>query len=175
MVKRLLFIFCLFPILAIAQEPGSVTGLPIPRFITLKSNEVNLRKGPNSKYPISWTYQRKGYPMQLIAEFENWRKIKDVDNVEGWVHENLITGARSVLVIDNQYQRENPEYQKRKKELVIFPYPDETSYPMLRVEFGVLAKLKKCTVDWCKVRIEDLSGWVRKENLWGVFEEEIID
>ena len=70
MVKRLLFIFCLFPILAIAQEPGSVTGLPIPRFITLKSNEVNLRKGPNSKYPISWTYQRKGYPMQLIAEFD---------------------------------------------------------------------------------------------------------
>ena len=91
------------------------------------------------------------------------------------MHENLITGVRSVLIIDNKYQIENTEYQKRKKELVVFRYPDETSYPMLRAEFGVLAKLKKCSQEWCKVRIEDITGWARKENLWGVYKEEIID
>lgn len=175
MFKKFLLLFLLCPLVVFARESGSVTGLPLPRFITLKSNEVNLRKGPNSKYPISWTYQRKGYPMEVVAEFENWRKVRDVDNVEGWVHENLITGVRNVLIIDNKYRLENAEYQKRKKELVIFRYPDETSFPMLRAEFGVTAKLKKCNLEWCKLKIEDISGWARKENLWGIYQEEIID
>lgn len=163
------------PSYCFAKEIGQVTGLPIPRFVTLKSNETNLRKGPNVKYPISWTYKKKGYPMELIAEFENWRKLRDIDGVEGWVHENLITGVRYTVVIDNSYYGDNPIYQKRKRELIVFRYPDESSYPMLRTEFGVLARIKKCKPDWCKVKIHDIVGWVRKENLWGVYTEEVIE
>lgn len=157
------------------REKGQVTGLKIPRFVSLKSNEVNLRRGPNNKYPIAWVYKRKGYPLELVAEFENWRKLRDIDGSEGWTHESLISGLRSAVVKDNQYKTPNPKHLNYKRELMIFHYPDETSYPLLRAEFGVLIKLKKCTPQWCKIKADGVIGWVRKENLWGVYADELMD
>jgi SH3-like domain-containing protein len=156
-------------------EVGPVTGLPLPRFVSLKSSDTNLRKGPNVRFPISWHYQRKGYPMMLVAEFENWRKLKDFDGSEGWVHENLITGTRNVMIIANKYKTKNTMYLERKAELIIFMHPDENSYPMARAQIGVLAKLKKCQKEWCKVKVENYSGWILKANLWGVGTEEVFD
>lgn len=157
-----------------AAEVGPVTGLPMPRFVALKSNETNLRKGPNVKYPISWNYKLKGYPMEVVAEFENWRKLRDHDGAEGWVHENLITGSRSVYIKSNSYLNKPGDYPIVENELILFRYPDENSYPMIRAEVGVVAKLKSCNLEWCKVRLDDVSGWVRKANLWGVYENEEI-
>lgn len=160
--------------LSAVAEVGPVTGLPMPRFVSLKSNETNLRKGPNVKYPISWTYKLKGYPLEVVAEFENWRKLRDHDGSEGWVHENLITGSRSVYIKSNCYLTRPGNYPIVDNEIILFRYPDEQSYPMIRAEVGVIAKLKSCNEDWCKVRIEDVSGWIRKANLWGVYDNEVI-
>lgn len=157
------------------MQRGQVTGLSIPRFVSLKSSESNLRKGPNVKYPIVWTFHQKGYPMEVIAEFENWRKLKDIDGEEGWVHTNLVTGIRNVMISNNKYQTPNEDYEARNRELVLFRYPDEASYPMLRLELGVIAALKSCNIEWCKIKVSDTSGWVRKENLWGIYQQEIIE
>lgn len=176
MLKRFLLILLLiFATDVIASEVGQVTGLPIPRFVALKSSETNLRKGPNVKYPVVWNYKQKNYPLEVVAEFENWRKLRDLDGEEGWVHVNLITGARKALISDNKYQSSKNEYSKLSRELVLFRYPDEDSYPMLRVELGVLAAIKSCTLDWCKLKMNDITAWARKENLWGVYKEEIIE
>lgn len=156
-----------------AKELGSSTGLPIPRFVVLKSQEVNLRKGPNVKYPIVWTYQRKGYPMEVIAEFENWRKLRDRDGSEGWVHENLITGIRNAVVTDLNYKTKLP-YTNRTDEVVVFRYPDESSYPMFRAELGAILKVKKCEAEWCMVKTELGNGWINKINLWGVYKDEVF-
>jgi len=170
----LLLVSFVIPIQAYAGETGSVTGLPLPRFVSLKFAETNLRKGPNPKYPVTWVYKIKNYPMEVTAEFENWRRLRDTDGSEGWVHENLINGSRNVLIMKNEYTQPNPEYERRSRELVLFRYPDENSYPMLRVEFGAMGKLKSCDQQWCKIKIEDTTAWVRKANLWGVYPEEIV-
>lgn len=160
---------------SVAKEVGQVTGLPIPRFIILKSQETNLRKGPNVRFPIVWTYTRKGYPMEIVAEFENWRKIRDIDGVQGWIHENLITGTRNVAIIGQTYKSTSLSYKIKSNELILFRYPDETSYPISRAQFGVIGKLKQCQKEWCKVKFNDISAWVLKTNLWGVYPDEIID
>lgn len=176
LLKSLLIIFLtLSGFEVFARDTGAVTGLPIPRFVVLKSAEVNLRKGPNPKYPIVWTYKRKGYPMELIGEYENWRRLRDQDGAEGWVHENLITGVRNVMIKSNFYKTHNPLYKNKNSELVLFRYPDETSYPMVRAQIGAIAKLKKCQREWCKVKIDSYTAWVQKINLWGVYPDEIID
>lgn len=113
--------------------------------------------------------------MMLVAEFENWRKLRDHDGAEGWVHENLITGVRNVMVVANNYKTKKPMYLEHNSELVIFRYPDENSYPMARAQLGVMGKLKKCQKEWCKIRIEDHTGWALKSNLWGVGADEVID
>lgn len=166
---------CILPTLSFAKETGTVTGMPIPRFVVLKSQETNLRKGPNVKFPIVWTYKRKGYPMELVAEFENWRKLRDQDGSEGWVHENLITGVRNAMIFKTEYKTDNPMYKQNPGELVLFRYPDETSYPMIRAQIGVMGKIKKCQKEWCKVSLGDTTAWVLKSNLWGVYQDEIID
>lgn len=177
MIKNffLLLFVCLIANNSFASEVGQVTGLPIPRFVTFKSSETNLRKGPNVKYPIVWNYKQKSYPMEIIAEFENWRKLRDIDGEEGWVHVNLITGARKAMIKDNKYKVSDPKLAERNRELVLFRYPDEDSFPMLRVELGVLATVKSCNHEWCKLKLDDVTAWARKENLWGVYPEEIIE
>ena len=157
-----------------AKEKGQVTGLPTPRFVAVKSNEINLRKGPNVSYPIRWVYKRKEHPMEVIAEFDNWRKLRDFDGADGWVHETLISGKRTVVIINNDYFGNKPKYAKRNKELILFRHPDEKSHPMLRIEFGAIGKIKQCSKEWCKLQFAKDSGWARKKNLWGIYREEII-
>lgn len=177
-ILKILSFFLLFNFIttiALAREVGIVTGLPIPRFVVLKSSDTNLRKGPNVKFPIVWSYKRKGYPMQLVAEFENWRKLRDYDGAEGWIHENLITGARNVMFTANHYKTKKSMYLERNSELILFRYPDENSYPMARIQLGAIGKLRKCQKEWCNIRVENTTGWALKSNLWGVLEKEILD
>ncbi len=176
-MKRILIIFLLnwlLPVDLFAREVGKETGLPLPRFVILKSNKSNLRNGAGMKYAINWTYLKKGYPMEVIAEFENWRKLRDIDGTEGWINENLITGKRNVLIISNKFEVNPTKYKLKQQEMFLFRYPDENSYPVVRVEFGVIGNIKKCDIDWCKIKVDKYTGWIRKANIWGVYKEEII-
>lgn len=174
-----LSLFCLLLFLAKIADAessiGSVTGLPLPRFVSIKSNEANLRSGPAKHYPIKLSYHCRNYPMELIAEFENWRLLRDIDNTQGWVHKGLISGIRNVIVKNNHVlSRKQLPYEIPKAEMVLFRLPDEHSYPIVRVELGTVGRIKRCDLEWCKISIENYEAWIRKINLWGIYENDII-
>lgn len=178
MIRSLFLVVLLFHAQVINAENtrfvvGKETGLHIPRFVMLKSNKTNLRVGPGIKYQIIWTYLRKGYPMQIVAEFENWRKLRDIDGSEGWVNENLITGKRSAIITGNLFSKP-PLYLLKEKEMVLLRYPRENAPPTLKVEFGVVAEIKKCNKIWCMLKIHNKTGWIKKINIWGAFSNEIF-
>lgn len=168
MQKRLLFtLFALFLSLflsqpVLAENPvtkGEVSGLPLPRFISLRSDTVYVRAGPGMRYPVKWVYQRRNYPMQVVQEFDTWRKIRDTDGEEGWVHQSLTSGNRYVLL-----QGDEPHTLYRRA--------NETARPVAQIEPGVVAKLDECVDTWCKVSVSGYSGWLLKNPLWGVYEHE---
>lgn len=174
----LLFFILLLTPNTFAKGVGRETGLTIPRFVTLKSTEVNLRKGPGKKYKTIYIYKCLGYPVEVIAEFSNWRKIRDKDNTEGWLHEGLITGRRNVIIIGNKIlSRKSLLYKIPDFQAVLFKAPDENSNIIARVEFNVVAKLMACQKEWCKISVKDsktnsIIGWIRKINIWGIKDDE---
>lgn len=169
-VLLLVFFFNAATNVSFAAEVGKRTGLPIPRFVSLRADKVNLRTGPSERYPIIWVYQRRNYPMEVIAEFNNWRKLRDMDGTVGWVHENLIVGKQYALIVNNkivatgQFQNQLPARQ-----ILLYRAPDESSYPLVRAEIGALGKILKCQADWCQLQFDRRKGWIRKINLWGVY------
>jgi SH3-like domain-containing protein len=134
--------------------------LPVPRFVTLRTDPVNVRAGPGERYPIEWVYHRKDLPVEIIAEFENWRKIRDADGTTGWVHERMVTGRRSVLV-----QGEVRNLHEEAK---------SDAPTVARAEPGVVAKLLECGGDWCRIEAGGVSGWLKREEIWGVYPAERI-
>ncbi|HEY8963133.1 MAG TPA: SH3 domain-containing protein [Alphaproteobacteria bacterium] len=138
---------------------GVVSGLPLPRFVSLRSDTVYVRAGPGMRYPVKWVYQSRSYPLQVIQEFDTWRKIKDIDGDEGWVHQTLLSGNRYVLIESDQ-------------PVTLYKKPDEDSRPVAQAEKGVVAKLNECEDNWCQVSVSGYKGWLLKEILWGVYEHE---
>lgn len=138
---------------------GSVTHLPLPRFVTLKGNEGNARRGPGLTHRIDWVFAREGMPLKITAEYEHWRRVEDADGAGGWVHYSLLSGVRSVLVSQDMAQA--------------FSQPDEKSDVVFQSEFGVIGKLLQCLPDWCRVSVEGEKGWVQKSALWGVLANEV--
>jgi SH3-like domain-containing protein len=139
---------------------ASEKGLPLPRFVVLKSDQVNLRAGPGDRYPIEWVFTRKDLPVEIVAEFEHWRKIRDSDGTEGWVHQRMLAGKRSVMI------------KGEVRPLLATP---ETGAPIVaRAEPGVIARLQECKGAWCRVEAAKLSGWLRREQVWGVYPSEKV-
>lgn len=147
-----------------ANEPSdpadnqSGTSLPVPRFVTLAADEVNVRTGPGTRYPIRIVIRRGGLPVEIVKEHETWRKIRDVDGDEGWVHKAMLSGRRAVI-IKGQIQ---PLLRK----------PDDTAPPVAKLEPGVIASLQACTAEWCDLKASSYEGWIRKTALWGVYAHE---
>lgn len=137
---------------------ASNNDLKIPRFVSLKSDSANVRFGPGSKYDIKWQYVKKNMPLEIIAEFEDWRKVRDVQGEEGWLHRAVLSGRRAGIIV-NQNQ-----FIKQK--------PSEDSTPVAKLEIGVIGILKKCQKDWCLFSIRGYDGWISKKYLWGVYKEE---
>lgn len=133
---------------------------PVPRFVSLKSNEVNVRVGPGPDYPVEWVYLKAGFPVEIIAEFDTWRKIRDKEGTEGWVHQTMVCGKRRALV--------------QPAEILLYSQGDEKSSPLLRLQQGVILDLLKCPGEWCQVRVGDFKGWVKRNTLWGLYPKEII-
>ncbi|WP_435257757.1 SH3 domain-containing protein [Thioclava sp. FR2] len=140
---------------------GSVTNLPLPRFVSLKNGEGNARRGPGLTHRIDWVFTQAGMPLKITAEYENWRRVEDADGLGGWVHYSLLSGTRSAIV---------------KGDLVDFhtmARPDATI--AFRAEAGVVARILSCQDDWCRVQIEGERGWAPIAALWGVEPGEVIE
>jgi SH3-like domain-containing protein len=144
-----------------AETIGTVTGLPIPRYVTLRSSEVNVRAGPGSRYPIEWVFQRPDLPVEVVSEFDTWRKIRDVDGTEGWVHQSMLSGRRGVVVL-GQIRTLHRE-------------PNGSAPAVARLEPGVIGKLEVCHDEWCEIEISGFDGWIHRSHIWGVRVDEALE
>jgi SH3-like domain-containing protein len=146
---------------ATAQERGPVTSLPLPRFVSLKTDEGNARRGPSTDHRIDWVFTRRDMPLEVIGEYGHWREVRDRDGATGWMHYALLSGVRTVVV---------------EKDLVALHGSAEDDAPVnARLEAGVIARLNDCTVDWCRISAGGYRGWVRKTAIWGVTADETRD
>ncbi len=146
---------------AMQKGRGPVTNLPLPRFVSLKGSEGNARRGPSLSHRIDWVFTHAGMPLKITAEFGHWRRVEDRDGAGGWVHYSLLSGVRSVIVVENM--------------LELHSRPDPRASVVARAEAGAIAKLEDCTRDWCEITADEADGWVEKTAIWGVFPEEIRD
>ena len=161
---------CLFvagPVLAQSLPPGPVTGLPIPRYVSLKSDRVNLREGPSKDHRTRWVYQRAGLPVEIVAEFETWRRVRDSDGAEGWVLHSLLSGRRTAMVEPWSREREQPVPMLRQ--------PQEGAAVVAQLGPGVITSVDSCSEGWCRVTAQRLRGFVKQERLGGVYPNENVD
>ena len=141
------------------SDPAAAAGLP--RFASLRSSEVNLRAGPGTQYPVEWVFLRRSMPIEITAEYGQWRKVRDVDGAEGWVHKSLLTSRRSVLVTG--------AVRSLRRD------PDAASAVVARLEAGVVAKLLACANGWCRIDIDGAKGWLPQGEFWGAYDGEIVE
>ena len=144
---------------AVAAERGPVTNLPMPRFVSLKAEEGNVRRGPSLSHRIDWVFTRRNMPLEITAEYGHWRRVRDRDGQGGWVHYSLLSGVRHVIVEADL----TPLHVK----------PDAKSPVNAYAEASVVARLGSCGIDWCRVTANGSKGWVEKSGLWGVRPEEV--
>ncbi len=156
------------PLPGLLAPAAAQTGLPIPRFVTLRAETANLRTGPGERYPVEWIFARRGLPVEVIAEFDTWRRIRDADGVEGWVHQSLLSGSRGLIV--------------RGAGLVpLRMEPEDDGYVVAEVEPGVVGRLLTCPAadetgaGWCRVEFAGTRGWMRREAIWGVYPDEVVE
>ena len=139
---------------ALAQDGvGAVTGLPLPRLVSVRADEVNVRTGPGVRYPIDWVFVRQNMPVEVLNEFESWRQVRDWQGTTGWVHRSMLSGKRTVMITDAlaTLRRET----------------DPASPPVARAERGVVAELDECEGQWCRLVVGDLKGWLPRTSVWG--------
>jgi SH3-like domain-containing protein len=150
---------------AIKDQLGPVSGLPMPRFVSLKPDKVNVRQGPSRDQTVAFIYQKANLPVEVIAEFENWRRIRDADGSEGWVLQNLLSGKRTALIAPWSKQLTLPLYASASAKA--------TATAMLQP--GVQASIKSCTANWCRINGDGFDGWIEESNLWGAYPGEAVD
>ncbi|MGH7002970.1 MAG: SH3 domain-containing protein [Alphaproteobacteria bacterium] len=134
----------------VARAEGPV----LPRFASLRHDSVHVRAGPGQDYPIRWTYQRKGMPVQIVREYDNWRFVRDFEGSEGWVHAGGLTRRRTVLVMGSIR--------------VLRAEPQDGAKPVARLEPGVVARLENCERIWCRLTVQGHAGWLKQQEVWGV-------
>lgn len=132
--------------------------LPVPRFVSIKFNEVNARTGPSMKHPIEWVFVLKGEPVEVIAEYEQWRQIRDINGEGGWVHLSALSNKRSVVITG--------------KDMIMLYKSQQNNRVVAHLAKDVRCQLNKCKDVWCKITCLKYSGWVEKKYCWGVYEKE---
>lgn len=158
-------VLALVVLLALDGQPadaqaGRSTGLPLPRFVSLAVDRVNVRFGPGKQYPINWVFARKGMPVEIIEEFDTWRKIRDYEGEEGWIHSSLLSSKRMVMITGDV------------RDLRRTPGPD--ARVVLRAEPGVIGQLFDCEENWCRIEIDGRRGWLQRSEFWGTRPGEIV-
>ena len=160
------------------SQPGDVTaslsappeqigpsGLALPRFVTIKAGKVNVRKGPSSGHEVAWVFQRKGMPVEITQEFENWRKIRDSEGGEGWILQSMLSGKRNALVAD----------WARSKAVILRHSSSEKSPAIAKLSAGVITEIQSCNGQWCYVATSDYEGYAKQSELWGVYPGETLN
>ena len=138
----------------------SETGLPLPRYVSMRADAVNLRTGPGRRYPIDWVLTRAGLPIQVVAEFEGWRQVRALDGTSGWIHKSMLSGKRTVVIAGREDR--------------IYRQPDKNAEIAAFVEPGVVADLLGCEEGWCRLTVEShrVTGWMPQDVLWGILPDE---
>lgn len=149
------------PLSADTGAKGSVTNLPIPRFVSMKASEANVRRGPSLSHRIDWVFKRRNMPLRITAEHGHWRRVEDRDGMGGWMHYSMISGTRTVLVEQDMLQ--------------LMVRPDAAAQIAAQLELGVVARLGNCSSEWCELRSGGYKGWAPKARIWGVSAQEIRD
>ena len=142
-----------------APGKGPVTGFDMPRYVSLKTDRANVRRGPALEHRVDWEFLRRDMPLRVVAEHGSWRRVQDMDDVAGWVHSALLSGTRTVIVIADSLLRKDP---------------DAASQPVARIEQGVILRLKACRPLWCLLDKDNHEGWMPKADIWGVDADEVF-
>ena len=148
-----------------APRPLGPSGLPIPRFVSLKAEKVNVRRGPSSDHAVAWVFQRKGLPVEIVAEFENWRRVRDSDGSEGWILQNMLSGKRTAVIAP----------WKQGQSLPLRSGAGEAAGLVAKIGTGVVAEVQGCNGNWCELTAAGYDGYVEQTQLWGVYPGEKVD
>ena len=157
-----LILIIFFSVSSNSNNFGSNTGLELPRFVSLKSDDANIRVGPSVNYPIVLKYTKANLPLKIIEEYNDWRKIEDIDSNIGWIHKSLIKGERRGIIISTDNSNVKLHNIEKGK---IFG----------EIEVGVIVLISKCKKEWCQIQKNNTKGWVNKNYIWGTNKDEILN
>jgi len=147
----------------VARGPS---GLPLPRFVSLKSGRVNSRIGPGVNYSVDWLYLKPGLPMEIIQEYDNWRRVRDADGSEGWINQSLLSGRRTAIAA--------PWQRGKETKINLLAKPDQQARTVALLEPGVIGTIKACTGDWCEMTFDGHTGWISQSLVWGAYPGELF-
>jgi SH3-like domain-containing protein len=159
---------------AVSNDGGRATKLPLPRYASLKTDRVNLREGPSKDHRTLWVFRRAGLPVEIIAEYETWRRIRDSEGTEGWVLHSLLSGRRTAVVTA-------PTGAKAAPTVPLLARADAGASEEAKLEAGVIGSVKTCSGSWCRIVValpqtrSDVDGYIRQERLWGVYPNESVE
>ena len=150
---------------AAVESPAKSAALPVPRFVSLKSDKVNVRKGPSTDQAIVWVFSRAGLPVEVIAESDNWRRVRDSEGADGWVFHSLLSARRTALITP---------WSKGDERVPLYSSNSTGSRAVAELQSGVLGNVLSCDGEWCNVSVDDYSGYVQQDKLWGVYKGEEV-
>ena len=158
---RIVFIFSIILGLLAAGAAQAKSGLPLPRFATLRADKVNVRTGPGVRYPVEWVFVYRNMPVEIISEFDTWRKVRDWQGTVGWVHQSMLSGRRMIIVT--------------KGVQALHREADADAPVIARLQKKVLGRLLECRKLWCRIEVSGHRGWMRRAQFWGAYSDERID
>ena len=136
------------------------SGLTLPRFVSLRASEVNMRTGPGTRYPIDWVYKQRNLPVEIVDEFDTWRRIRDWEGSEGWVHQSMLHSRRSIMVVEDW--------------VLLRRDPQQDALSVARLEPGAIGRLESCGDVWCVVAVQGFKGWLRRDDVYGIHGDEQV-
>jgi SH3-like domain-containing protein len=148
------------------QVKRGPSGLPLPRFVSLKSGRVNSRIGPGLNYAVDWLYMKSGLPMEIVQEYDNWRRVRDSDGAEGWINQSLLSGRRTAITA--------PWQRGKDTHLTLLAEPDKDASTVAIVEPGVVGTIKQCNGEWCQMTFDGHTGWIVQNQVWGAYPGEQV-